>query len=90
MLTDRALLKREQASTKIAAEGLDLSKPQNMKEPYAKGKLMSISENSPEYPHSPRLEVGMMVNYWHQNAILVVIDDVEYDMISKLDIWAIR
>ncbi len=74
------------------------SKDDHTQEDYAKGELMAIGPGHASYPNPQYydvdgnlkdIEVGMIVNYWHQSAIKVEIEKEEYHLIRNSDIWGV-
>jgi co-chaperonin GroES (HSP10) len=74
------------------------SKDDHTQEDFAKGELVAIGPGHDSYPNPKYydvdgnlkdVEVGMTVNYWHQQAIKVEIDKEEYHLIRNSDIWGV-
>lgn len=105
MVGDRALMKHHEAPEFIEGtnEKNPLYKPKGSKddhttEDFAKGELVAIGPGHESYPNPKyydkdgnlkEVEVGMIVNYWHQQAIKVEIDKEQYHLIRNSDIFGV-
>ena len=87
LLADRAMIKWHQPSKELGESGL--IKPGNIKEDFSKGEIYSLGMGTVVNPLLPEMCVGLIVNYYHQQAIDYIIDKETYHLVRFSDIFAV-
>ena len=69
------------------SEAEKIAKPVGFKEPHYKGKVMTIGDGEYGTLIAKSLKIGLIVLYWHQQAVDFKIDNKTYHMVRASDVF---